>query len=687
MNRFLLHILCFLCVLEVKSQLQNCSDYPEIHVISIGISDYENIRKLKYAHKDAIAFTKFVESNKLWDGKKNISLLINEQATSGNIVATLQSSLNNIDSCDLVLFYFAGHGDSEDSINTESSFLLAYEAPLNNYRIGDCFTSDELSYYLVNVADKGAQAIVIIDACRSGAINLTGGENGAENTYKAFLKRKRSEIRILSTQHNQGSIEKGELGGGRGVFSYYLEKGLQGAADNNKDSLVVMSEITNYVTPNVELETQYQQSPTYELNNYSFPLSTYSKIFENENENITLPNDLDKIATTARLLNPDYNGKCKKEFNSFYTDLNSNSCDLDTLFKHYSNLKYCEPELAGKIQNELIGYLINEIHHIVVGSLNGKTNPKKSLFDKAIHMIDTVQLYLGDKQTSFYYRTLNDTKLMLTALNMTMFGDAVTPSKNDLIEKKYELIDAISQTTNNGHLLYALSAVYSKLGQIDSSIYFLQKSIEKSPTWLNPKYQLIKKYRENGNISMAIEEINRVLTLDTIYKNYACISCFFEEINQIIGYYTNYDKIDAAYAKLLELPLLENERSQILFHKYYFASENGTFSNIAEYIKIKNRLGMTFSDRMVLLATELHHEKMFLSDRKIRETISVLDKLIEQHLIEDYLLGENRDLRAIGLKSNRLLNRLCPADKVVRGYSKEDYDVFRNYIIDRLKNY
>jgi hypothetical protein len=683
MNRFLLHILFFLCILEVKGQLQTCSDYPEIHVISIGISDYKNIRKLKYAHRDAIAFTKFVEANKLWDGKKNISLLINEQATSGNIVATLQSSLNSIDSCDLVLFYFAGHGDTEDSLDSESSFLLAFEAPLNNYRIGDSFSSNALSEYLIKVAEKGAQSIVIIDACRSGAINLTGGKNGTENTYRAFLKRKRSEIRILSTQHNQGSIEKGELGGGRGVFSYYLEKGLKGAADNNKDSLVVISEITNYVTPNVELETQYQQSPTYELNNYSFPLSTYSSIFENENN--TLPNDLDKIATNARLLNPDYNGKCKIEFNSFYSDLNSNSCDLDTLFKHYSNLKYCDPQLAVKIQNELIGYLINEIHHIVVGSLNGKTNPQKSLFDKAIQMIDSVQLFLGDKQTSFYYSTLHDTKLMLTALNMTMFSDAVVPQKNDLIEKKHELTNAISQTTNNGHLLYALSAVYSKLGQIDSSIYSLQKSIEKSPTWLNPKYQLIKKYRENGNISMAIEEINRVLTLDTIYKNYACISCFFEEINEIIGYYTNYDKIDAAYAKLLELPLLENERSQILFHKYCFASEKGTFSNIGEYHKLKKRLGMNFSDRMVLLATEVHHQKMFLSDRKIRKTISILDKLIEQHLIEDYLLGKNRDLSTIGLKSNRLLNRLFPEDKVINGYGKEDYDVYRSYILDRLE--
>jgi len=56
-------------------------------------------------------------------------------------------------------------------------------------------------------------------------------------------------------------FRKDGLGGGHGVFTYYLLEGLKGAADADGDKLITSGEAYEYVFKNVSRHTQNMQHP------------------------------------------------------------------------------------------------------------------------------------------------------------------------------------------------------------------------------------------------------------------------------------------------------------------------------------------------------------------------------------------------------------------------------------------
>ena len=61
---------------------------------------------------------------------------------------------------------------------------------------------------------------------------------------------------------DQFSQEDKKWGGGHGVFTYFLVKGLGGEADYNSDGRVTLGEIIPYLSESVRRETHSAQSPT-----------------------------------------------------------------------------------------------------------------------------------------------------------------------------------------------------------------------------------------------------------------------------------------------------------------------------------------------------------------------------------------------------------------------------------------
>jgi len=97
---------------------------------------------------------------------------------------------------------------------------------------------------------RGAKAIFIADACRSG--KLSGSEvQGPSLTAEELSKKKSNEIRILSCKPDQKSLEDLNWGGGRGLFSFYLLNGLKGMADSDGDERITLEELEDYIKPKV----------------------------------------------------------------------------------------------------------------------------------------------------------------------------------------------------------------------------------------------------------------------------------------------------------------------------------------------------------------------------------------------------------------------------------------------------
>ncbi|MGB5025768.1 MAG: caspase family protein, partial [Saprospiraceae bacterium] len=202
-----------------------------IYAVITGISDYQStkIPDLQFADQDAFEFANWLQSPEGGNvPTENIKLITNRNATLiafGNALQQLQDSIKE---GDLALIYFSGHGDMETKTYYQFGFLLCYDSPPNNYKCG-AYAVPFLQDIVSTISNKKAKVILITDACHAG--KLAGDAiGGTKETARMLAQRFANEIKIMSCQPDETSAEGVHWGGGRGVFSYYLEKGLNGMA-------------------------------------------------------------------------------------------------------------------------------------------------------------------------------------------------------------------------------------------------------------------------------------------------------------------------------------------------------------------------------------------------------------------------------------------------------------------------
>jgi len=218
--------------------------------VVVGISDYqdENITDLNYAHKDAEVFVNFLRSPAGGNLEDNhIKLLLNEDATQGKLGMALYWLMEESKEGDRAIIYFSGHGDVEKKIFGQPGYLLCWDAPSKVYMFGGTLDLDGLKRIVTTLSKNiKAKVILITDACRAG--KLAGSEIGGAQATTASLKEQyANELKILSCQPTEFSLEGEQWGGGRGAFSYHLIEGLNGLADKNGDLQVNLYEIGRYL--------------------------------------------------------------------------------------------------------------------------------------------------------------------------------------------------------------------------------------------------------------------------------------------------------------------------------------------------------------------------------------------------------------------------------------------------------
>ncbi|MGB4968991.1 MAG: tetratricopeptide repeat protein [Saprospiraceae bacterium] len=249
------------------------------YALVVGISDYQDkdIPDLRFADKDAEAFSNFLRSDaggKL--DKDHLKVLLNESATMAQFAIQLDWLLENTKENDLVYIYFSGHGDVEKKTLTQPGFLLCWDAPAQVYMSGGAFALPMLQEVISTLSIQNkAKVIVITDACRSG--KLSGSSiNGNQLTNANLAKQYTNEIKILSCQPNEYSIEGEQWGGGRGAFSFNLVNALYGMADANNDLSISLQEINRYLEDHVTAEVA--------------PMSQLPMVLGNRNEKVASVN-------------------------------------------------------------------------------------------------------------------------------------------------------------------------------------------------------------------------------------------------------------------------------------------------------------------------------------------------------------------------------------------------------------
>ncbi len=220
----------------------------KIWALCVGVGRYEHMPTLRYPDDDAYqvyAFLKSPEGGALPDGQ--IKVLVDEDANRDNILRAMRSLFLKADENDVVLLYFSGHG-------LEGSFLPAdYDGYANKIRheeVKDVFNQSRAKHKLC-----------IADACHSGSLLASKSPMTVtlDKYYQAFEDSDGGTALLMSSKGEELSLEDNGLR--QGVFSHYLLKGMKGGADANRDAIVTIQELYEFVYQKVRSYTGNQQSP------------------------------------------------------------------------------------------------------------------------------------------------------------------------------------------------------------------------------------------------------------------------------------------------------------------------------------------------------------------------------------------------------------------------------------------
>jgi len=197
-------------------------------------------------------------------------LLLDKDATGQNIKHALFEWLNQVLEEDVVTIYFAGHGSPASPDTPDNLFIFPHDVQYDKISTTG-FPMWDVETALKRFV-KAKKVVVIADACHSGGVGQSfdvarrsnrGVEVNPINTGFQSLSMIGDGVCVISAcDDKQISQESKDWGGGHGVFTYYLLKGLDGEADYSKDNQVTLGELIPYLSEQVRRETKNAQSPT-----------------------------------------------------------------------------------------------------------------------------------------------------------------------------------------------------------------------------------------------------------------------------------------------------------------------------------------------------------------------------------------------------------------------------------------
>ncbi len=225
---------------KIKSQKETDSV-----AIIIGIQNYKKITKSEYSNSDARIFSEYAKKI-LGVKRENIKILVDDEADNAEIYRAFQNWLPlkvKKNKTDVYVFY-SGHGLPSDDGN--SLYFLPHGAD-RDFISKTAINQNEIVAALQ--ASQPKSVTMFIDSCYSGQART--GETLLANARPLAIKAKGTvyppEFAVLTASApDQISSSSPDLK--HGIFSFYLMKGMEGDADENKDGKITTGELQNYLS-------------------------------------------------------------------------------------------------------------------------------------------------------------------------------------------------------------------------------------------------------------------------------------------------------------------------------------------------------------------------------------------------------------------------------------------------------
>lgn len=512
--------------------------------VVVGISDYQDpaIPDLHYADKDAEAFAEYLRSAAGGSlDADHMMVLLNSEATMAQFANALDWLMEVTKEGDQAIIYFSGHGDVERKTITQPGFLLCWDAPPRVYMAGGAFALPMLQEVVSTLSSQNkAKVIVITDACRSGA--LAGSSiGGAQATTANLAKQFANEVKMLSCQPNEYSIEGAQWGGGRGAFSYNLIDGLYGLADENKDLSVSLREIERYLEDHVIQEVAPQSQTPMILGNKTEKLATVVpdllaevlKKHKNQVPGIS-PTDsrgledevLAKVDSATRDRYRAFQQALKKKI--FFEPADGSA---DTLYRQLIKIANLAPlftamrrNYAAALQDEsqqaMNAWLKTDIREITLSRLS-----RFQKYRNYARYLDRAAELLGPDH--YMYRPLQARKLLfegIVARLQNLWG--TDPELGKTVLEKYRSALAWQPDIPHAYLFMANNFGWN-LGQPDSAYYYAMKAAEAAPYWVlpytNTAYLLTMRYKQYDRAKRLLDQALAHDSTSAVVWNYVAI--------------------------------------------------------------------------------------------------------------------------------------------------------------------
>jgi Caspase domain/Bacterial SH3 domain len=231
--------------------------YGSSWAVVVGINDYRTWPPLNYAVNDARSVRSRLLDLGFEPGK--IFELYNRDATKENILRIVADELpRKTGAHDRVLFFFAGHGQTEELPGgIKRGFLIPVDGDLDNL-----YAKSIPMNVVADISQRipAKHILFLMDACYSGlAFARSSPPSSQTPGYLEKITGARARQIITAGGAGEQVIEQE----GHGLFTRHLIEALDRRGDRNGDGVLTAFELGNYLRSKVSTESANRQTPVF----------------------------------------------------------------------------------------------------------------------------------------------------------------------------------------------------------------------------------------------------------------------------------------------------------------------------------------------------------------------------------------------------------------------------------------
>jgi formylglycine-generating enzyme required for sulfatase activity len=213
------------------------------YALIIANTEYTDpgLAQLSAPGKDAKEFGRVLDSTEIC-AFDDVIVLVNENASK--IGEAIDYFLSNRKPDDLLVLYFSGHGVRDEYGSLYLAVTNTNRARLRSTAIKSDFIRDAMDQ------SRSKRQVLILDCCNSGAFAQgakaeTGGSIG---TASAFEGKGYGRVVLTASDSTQFAWEGDRVIGEteNSLFTHFIVKGLEGAADTDGDGRITIDELYDY---------------------------------------------------------------------------------------------------------------------------------------------------------------------------------------------------------------------------------------------------------------------------------------------------------------------------------------------------------------------------------------------------------------------------------------------------------